>query len=50
MKRPQPATVIAGIIFILALLLGMAGRALWIERDHHRSAHVPPTASDRPPP
>ncbi|MCG2841481.1 hypothetical protein L6Q21_10865 [Sandaracinobacter sp. RS1-74] len=50
MKRSQPATVIAAVIFVLALLLGMAARALWIEWGHHGSAHAPPTASDRPPP
>lgn len=50
MKRNHLATVIAGMIFVLALLLGMAARALWIERDHHKSAHAPPSASEPPPP
>lgn len=41
MKRNTLANVIATIIAVLALLLGIAGWALWVEWGHHKRAHPP---------
>lgn len=49
MKRINLATAIAAIIFVLALLLGLAARALWIEWGHHKRAHAPAEATAAPP-
>lgn len=49
MKRINLATAIAAIIFVLALLLGLAARALWIEWGHHKRAHASAEAAAAPP-
>lgn len=49
MKRINLATAIAAIIFVLALLLGLAARALWIEWGHHKRAHASAEAATPPP-
>lgn len=40
MKRRRPAVLIAAILAILAFLLGVTTRALWIEWEHHKNGHV----------
>jgi hypothetical protein len=54
MKRHRSVGLIAAILAILAFLLGVTTRALWIEREHHNSGHMTVTspasdASNRPP-